>query len=418
MKTFRLLIVLLVAAAANHAYGQDSSLLNAEDSTASLDILRAPVSPAANMLGISNSQVDKPSDPAAFMVSLHNATDNFSTLPSSYAVDIAPFWLFGGKNIKIEDYLKTDSGLSSLGRNLKQSLTVSVATQTVPDTPAQGENLTRFAFGLKVALFRGNSIDESYLNKINGLKSALKTLTSDLTGAVDTLLLGDSHYQSLKALRDSIMRNSSLTFSQRTSMTQPIRDQLAAIESNTLKTVQGEKQGEFNALKGIMEDAQLTRYGFKLDLSGGLAVDYPNQNYDNGEVTKAGVWATTGWDWKDGTSVLAIARWLMHPDLTFTDATGGMSTANVTTFDAGARLIHNVATSNFEISAEGLYRSTSRSDIDPGWRVTVNAAYDIGKNKKLTFIYGKDFDGTVTKNGNVITALNLLVGFGTNKRLL
>lgn len=417
MKKF--ILPLCFVALFNISYGQDEYNLASEDSTVSVDLLRAPMSPAANLLGISNSQIEKPSDPAAFTTTLNNATDNFSTLPSSYAIDIAPFWLFGGKNITLEEYLAPDKGLfKSIGRNLKQSLVVSVATQTHQDSPTEGENLTQFAFGLKASLARGNKIDPNYLKKLTTLSASLKSLVGDLSGAVDTLLLGNSHYQSLKILRDSIMKNTKMSFQERTTLTKPIRDQLAAIEKSTLDAARNEREAEFNALKGIMEGAQLNRYGFKLDLSAGMVLDYPNQEFDNGEVTKAGAWMTTGWDWQNGTSFLGIVRWLMHPDQVFADDTGTTATDDVTTLDAGARFVHNITQSKFEISAEGIYRSASVSTIDPSWRFTVNAAYDFSKNKKLTFVYGRDFDGTITKSGNVIAALNLLIGFGTEKRLL
>jgi hypothetical protein len=37
------------------------------------------------------------------------------------------------------------------------------------------------------------------------------------------------------------------------------------------------------------------------------------------------------------------------------------------------------------------------------------------KNKRLTFTFGRDFDSTITKGGNLIAAFTLLAGFG-NKR--
>jgi hypothetical protein len=44
-----------------------------------------------------------------------------------------------------------------------------------------------------------------------------------------------------------------------------------------------------------------------------------------------------------------------------------------------------------------------------------NADYALFKNQKLTFSFGRDFDGTISKDGNLIAALTLIAGFG-NKR--
>src|ERR1043165_4185912 len=82
-----------------------SGLLTAQVNDSSLNILKAPTSPAANMLGISPSDVQRPTDPSAFMLSIQDASHDFSALPKSYAVDIAPAWLFGGHKITYEQFV-------------------------------------------------------------------------------------------------------------------------------------------------------------------------------------------------------------------------------------------------------------------------------------------------------------------------
>ena len=90
--------------------------------------------------------------------------------------------------------------------------------------------------------------------------------------------------------------------------------------------------------------------------------------------------------------------------------------ANVTTLDGGGRLIFSNIDSKFQISSEAIYRSILTGRAFPSsWRLSLNMEYDIGKNQKLTFVFGKSFDGSSNKSGTLITALNLLAGFG-NKR--
>src|ERR1043165_5047307 len=68
------------------------------DTTIKVDLLRAPISPASNLLGFASSDIDRPTDVSAFMFSLLSAAGSFSKLPSSYAVDIAPYWFFKSSN--------------------------------------------------------------------------------------------------------------------------------------------------------------------------------------------------------------------------------------------------------------------------------------------------------------------------------
>src|SRR5688572_14620568 len=115
----------------------------AQQDSVSLDLLRAPASPAANLIGISPSQVEKPSDPAAFAVSIQNATNNFSQLPSSYAVDFAPAWLFAGNRIDLNEFLSNNN----MGKTLWQSLVVSSAITDNQNDEDTIPNSTKAAFG-------------------------------------------------------------------------------------------------------------------------------------------------------------------------------------------------------------------------------------------------------------------------------
>jgi len=47
----------------------------------------------------------------------------------------------------------------------------------------------------------------------------------------------------------------------------------------------------------------------------------------------------------------------------------------------------------------------------------LNTSYDLGDNKIITFNLGRDFDGTVTKDGNLVAALNLVLGLGSVRNI-
>ncbi|MEK7200135.1 MAG: hypothetical protein AAB212_09495, partial [Bacteroidota bacterium] len=86
------------------------------------------------------------------------------------------------------------------------------------------------------------------------------------------------------------------------------------------------------------------------------------------------------------------------------------------TFDAGTRLLYVSGDSKLNISFESIYRSVlNKSIVNPSWRVLFSAAYSVGVNQQLTFSFGRDFDGTLEKSGNLIAGLNFIVGLGGDK---
>jgi hypothetical protein len=70
------------------------------------------------------------------------------------------------------------------------------------------------------------------------------------------------------------------------------------------------------------------------------------------------------------------------------------------------------------VSLEGLYRNyLNSSNFTPGYKGTFYLGYDLGNNKILTLNISRDFDGTVNKTGNLVTALNLIIGLGGNRNI-
>ena len=82
----------------------------------------------------------------------------------------------------------------------------------------------------------------------------------------------------------------------------------------------------------------------------------------------------------------------------------------------GFRYILGGTQSKFNASLEAVYRSyLSDFEADNSWRLMLNLDYAIVKNQKITFSFGKNYDGTTTKDGNLVAALGTVFGFG-NKR--
>jgi hypothetical protein len=89
-----------------------------------------------------------------------------------------------------------------------------------------------------------------------------------------------------------------------------------------------------------------------------------------------------------------------------------------TSWDNGLRLVFNTANQKFSISGEIISRklfnppSTGRSFVT---KYLLSAELQIGKNQRLSFTYGRDFENRITKEGNVIGLLNFATGFFSKK---
>ena len=172
-----------------------------------LDLLKAPASPASNLLGIAVSDIDKPTDVSAFMLSLQKASGNFTMLPSSYAVDIAPYWLLKKKMGDVTtEGLKRTSGIDVF----KQTFVLSFAMRSTDSAETDlTPNSVYGGLGFKFSIFRGN-YDETTLQGLAEIRKWQivqvgiqgKTLR-DYQNNPEVLLLHEQRRQLLTEQRDS-----------------------------------------------------------------------------------------------------------------------------------------------------------------------------------------------------------------------
>ena len=119
------------------------------DTTIKLDLLRAPSSPAFNILGIANSDIERPTDVTSFALSLQEASNNFTTIPRSYGIQVAPF-LLGRKKFLLGDF-------DSSRQAFKQSFIISTGfTHQGPEGSEDVDSLktTKLGFGIKFSFVR------------------------------------------------------------------------------------------------------------------------------------------------------------------------------------------------------------------------------------------------------------------------
>lgn len=404
----RLLCYLCALAWPVWAQGQSSP-----DSTITLDILVAPASPGASLLGVAPSEILKPVEPKAFAASIQNATNNLSSLPKSFAVDVAPAWFFGGKRIDYERF----SNNKNIADNVWQSLVVSTAFKN--DT-VQGVRTPQWAVGLKFSILRGHlgkktkQLLDSSTHELGRLATFFQqqpTLLPELRVEVDSLKAQMGRIARLRGVTDPEF----LDLKERAEL---LADQLEGANRAALT------DEKLSRLKQIARTIKYTRYGLKLDAAAGWVYSFPGESFRAGSATKFGAWLTPGWEFeKTPLSLLGILRYLENPDNPLADAEGVLKGKRVNTLDYGARLIYGSAEQRVALSAEAIYRSiASQQDIpnpvQPSWRVVVNAEYELNSDTRLTLTLGKNFDNTTFRQGNVIGFLNLIGAFGGETRTL
>lgn len=390
------------------------------------DLLKAPISPASNLLGFSQSDIDKPTDVSAFMTSLQTATNSFSQLPSNYAIDIAPYWLF--KKNSLGD-ISTKGLSNSYGQKvLKQTLVLSFA---VKNTDSVSNNFnpesTYAAMGFRFSIYRGNydSTTVSQLRKIAILQQEKLTLMKkNQTLVYDNL---PQEIDSLKQARKNIFAGFDTKDESKDNL---LLGELLLKKATKLDSIIGAKieillddnkdAEQFtkidSRIKELAGKFQLARVNFTWDIAGGISAEFRNKNFNNSKVYNTGVWTTFGYTWEKSGSLLGLVRYLYNPDKVFALDNQVNEIDNISTLDAGIRYIFGKSQSKFNCSIEAIYRSAlSQDSINSSWRFIANADYAILKNQKLTFSFGRNYDGTTTKDGNLIAALGLVVGFGNNR---
>lgn len=372
-----------------------------------INLLNAPSNPAFNLMGISPSSIDRPTDLSAFRLSLQNATNSFTKLPTNYAVEISPAAMFD-KNSRTLKKL-TEGGLKN---TFWQSLSVSIGiTQSdKEDKETNDENsFTKIGFGLKFSLVRPGmvrALDSFYL-------LASQTL-DEYEKKKQKYFASNSRLKEIETLMQTAPASDIAALNaERTQIRESLFKKIAEDSTDILKTAS-------NKLKEYTVDRlKFDRHGGFLDFASGVALDFPDNRFDNSSVSKAGAWLTGGYDdTRKGISIAGIGRWLFQPDKIFADDRGTLKSKNIHTLDGGVKLTVTALKGKFNFSSEYIYRSVLTKNVIPSsWRLVFNTEYDVGFNQKLTLAIGRNFDGAISKSGNIIAALNFIKGFGSTKKL-
>lgn len=381
------------------------------DTTITLDVLKSPVSPAFNMLGISTSAIERPSDLNSFRLSVQNATNNLTAIPNSYAFEIATF-LWGAKKYTLKDF-------DSSKHAFLQSFTISAGfTHMGPEGQEDVDSLktTKVAIGIKFAIIRPKwsaNTRKAYMDLIKAQEDLLK--------AYELPNMYTDSLEILKGLRAALGANTTLPNNIKQDSIARLKRDLQRMH-NLVDSIQQEglpSSEPFRRAKAIAAAFPTERKGVFLDFTTGMVADFPDNRFDNSLINKAGAWLTGGYEnGNKGITSMFIARYLYHPEVIFADPDGKISADHASTFDVGARFLLSTLNDKFTLSGEGLYRSViGNTVLDPSWRLVLSTEYEIAKNRKVTFSFGRNFDGAISKGGNLIAAINFIAGFGGERKV-
>ena len=389
----------------------------AQEEGVTLDLLKAASSPAANILGFAVSDIERPTDLSSLMLSLQSASNTFNALPSNYAIDLAPYFLFSKKTFTTTDLNNTD-----FGSVFRQTFIISLGIRNVDSVldNFKAEN-TYAGIGFKFSIIRPKYIEEdaAILESIHANARAVNL--ANQKAIQEYKKYQDPQVRYLDERRREILRTH--TVDQILAMQEDSTSELKALDrqlSFLMQNLTQKDSAEYKQqlLDKIQQDAAkftATRQGFSMEISGGLGSEFINKQFNNARLFNAGIWTSLGYTCKDLT-VLGLLRWLHNPDRIFAKDNMPNQIADISTFDGGFRLMYAPKATRFTASLETIYRSIlSTETIDPSWRLIFNADYALFKNQKLTFSFGRNFDGTLSRDGNLVAALTFLAGFG-NKR--
>lgn len=387
----------------------------------STDLLRAPASPAASLLGIANTEINKPTDVPNLMLGLQNLSSIIAKEQGGYALDFSPYWLFPAK--------KSDKTIGqmlndSVRKNIPQTLSFSFGVQSSDSTSTQlPANSVFSSFGFKFSILRGKVDQEtkSVHEKIVNLLKYRLPLLFDIDKEVER----DSLYRAYRKQMDVMLQD--------IDNNEEKEEVTKSDEYRELETLQTERDSTLTAdltafnkallenqyeIQSLQNTFRINRTGFVWDIAGGSSLRFRNKSITNSAVYNAGIWTVLGYATAKAGTPLFLARYMYNPDAGWLTTEGFERTGDFSTFDIGLKYEYNPEKSKFTAGLEGLRRSfLSGSTIKPTWKLIFNANYALWPNQIISFSFGKNFDNHIIKEGNLITALSFISGIGTKRKV-
>jgi len=350
--------------------------LSQENDIATFNALRTPASPAFTILGVAPTSIERPNMPQDFAVSFLNKTQNLSTLPSDYALEFAPFWMFSHPTLTWEKD-KSRNICESIARTWTVSLaSAEIGTDAFP--------VTGFAIGFRTSLWSGTSTDRAdtaFAKATETLGSGPSSMINIAKKPIDEWLVEE--------LAKKIETPERLAEEHRKKTEKIVEDIKASAEYQKAVKLAEEE------LSGLIPQIQ-ERNGFSLDFAGALAWKAPGKIIDSMSLNQWGIWLTPSYV-LDECSFVGVARFLQDNE-----------NSENQSIDLGARFIYTI--DKFAISAEAVLRSQKMGgQTESLTRVAGVLEYQIMPNTWLQGTFGKDYQPSA--QGSLLAQLGLSFNF-------
>lgn len=363
----------------------------------SLDMLHAPSSPAFQILEFSDDKIERPTNPTDFWLSIKEATENFSVIPKNYALDINLYGVLKtGKETPFNEY----SG-NNIWQNIKQTTGLSVGTIALKDS-LEGKEYRKISFGIKISILTGKPTVE-FKNKQENINKVFLAKRNDIEKYFEKT--NKTKYDKYKKLDGN-----------KTNSNQSEQEELSNLKLEWEKY----KEQDSAAVVNDIEESKFERKGWKLDFSCAFGLDFHENDIRSGYLSKYGLWLTGGYEWDNAPiSALGVARFIFTPRQKLENSVDTIETLG--NFDFGGKFIvdgwKNISFSG-ELLGRLFFKNDNTAKTEKKFRYTFGISYEIYKNKSLTFNIGKEFDKSPKLGGNLILALGLVLGFGSERNIL
>jgi hypothetical protein len=313
-----------------------------------LDSLRPPASPAFVLLDVAPSTIQRPTTPRAVAFGLASSAVEAGGLPKNYAVAFAPYWLTSHPRLTLDAY--EHGGLAAnVARTLDFSFASAERAKDSTGTPLPG---TRLGWGVRALPLKGVQSDSVPI-LLDSIRSIHKRclLVDDTEGCITR---ADS------TIHDLVRRTQ-----------REMRD----------------------------------RYGWTLEVAGGMTLDFPNDDYARGRGERIGVWITPGYRAQHSPMQnLFVLRYIRD-----------LADVDQNTLDFGGRVY-------WEWKQAALSGEVVQRWSGPDWtntqRVTGTVEFQITGDLYATYSIGRDFAPPAGGDNRLVSILGVNLGIGSKPSLL
>ena len=367
-------------AAAFSMFTRDHTLYSQTDSLPAFNSFRTPTSPAYVLLGVEPTSVERPNTPSALAVSILNNTNNLSGLPKDYALEMAPFWLFGHPDLTWQK-----DTTRNVEESIMRTITLSAATAEFGDS---GESVTSASVALRMSIVSGQMTRQSQKN----LEKAVMLL-----GEQGTLF----HERLQRAMRENnwdVRKKERMDSAKSEQEKAQIAKDFVELEDKWADSIRQsqEYQDAIQSQKDRIEKMVVVREGWSLETALGVVWDFPGAIADSGKFHRLGFWITPSYQAGD-LSVVGVLRYLHDQD----------SLSDI--YDIGARIIFTGTL--YALSIETVHRTSRPDNGNPDqFRLAGVFNYKVQDGVWLNATFGKNYDSRISKS--FLAQIGLSFDFG------